>query len=165
MKNIILIGFMGAGKSTIASDIATRKSCVLKELDGLIVEKAGKSIRSIFSDEGESAFRDMETSVLQSLSSLDQVVISTGGGIVGRSENWELMRKTGTIVYLRACWETLAQRICGSEERPLADDLEKAKLLFEKRKPLYEMADLVVDTDGRTPEEVVSDILSQVTGR
>lgn len=164
MDNIVLIGFMGAGKSTVGALAAGELGFRLIDLDGLIVERAGKSIRRVFSEDGETAFRDLESSTLHSLVGSSNTIIATGGGIVGREGNWEHMRRLGTIVYLRARWETLAQRIAGSSERPLADDLEKARLLFEKRRPLYESAALVIDTDGRTVESVVEELIRKTGG-
>ena len=152
---------MGAGKSTVGLAVAHALSLPLIDLDALIVEVAGKSIKSIFYDDGESTFRDYESSCLGRLSSRPPSVIATGGGIIGRNENRTFMRDNGTTVYLAAEWATLQQRLEGTTDRPLAGlcaDMAKTRELFLDRCPLYEQADLVIQTDQKTVQEIVDDI-------
>ncbi len=163
-RNIILIGFMGSGKSTVAEVLhGMGFNCI--DLDALIVERSGRTIPEIFARDGEGVFRDLETEALRSLAGLRRAVVSTGGGIVGREENWILMKALGTIVYLQAGWETLRTRLAAGEGRPLADksDWSKVEALWRRRLPLYEKADLIVDTDDRTPEEVAERIMKAVS--
>ncbi len=152
---------MGAGKSTVGLAVAHALSLPLVDLDALIVEVAGKSIKSIFYDEGESSFRDYESNCLSSLSNIAPSVIATGGGIIGRNENRTFMRDSGTTVYLAAEWATLQQRLEGTNDRPLAGsgvDMATTRALFLDRCPLYEQADLVIQTDQKTVQEIVDDI-------
>ena len=164
-KAVVLVGFMGAGKSTVACALEKLSGLPLVDLDALIVQQQGNTIPKIFADQGEAAFRRYETEALHSLSDAGPIILATGGGIVGHQENWQLMRRLGSIVYLRANWPTLRARLAGSTERPLAT-AERAevevKSLWLQRVPLYEQADLIVDTDGRTVEEVVQEILTRV---
>lgn len=167
-QTIVLIGFMGAGKSTLGRKLARMTGMPLVDLDSLIVEQQGRAIPDIFAAEGESAFRRYETGALSSLQADAPIVLATGGGIVGRQENWQLMRRLGTVIYLRAQWETLRARLSGSTGRPLATaDRSEAdiKSLWQQRVPLYEQADLIVDTDDRGVDEVAHEVLSGVLER
>jgi shikimate kinase len=164
-KPIVLIGFMGAGKSTVGRALAKLSGLALVDLDALIVQQQGSTIPVIFADQGEAAFRHYETEALRSLSDVSPIVLATGGGIVGHQENWQLMRRLGSVIYLRANWETLRARLAGSTDRPLATaERSEAdiKSLWQQRVPLYEQADLIVDTDGRNVDEVVLEILTRV---
>lgn len=165
--NIVLIGFMGAGKSSVGSELAHITGKRLVDLDELIVRRQVRTIAEIFAEEGETAFRDYETAALESLTGAD-LVVATGGGIVGRPENWTLMRRMGTVVYLRADWLTLRTRITGCTKRPLATadrSEEEIVALFERRLPLYEQADLVFDTDGKTIFETAGEIWREIKDR
>lgn len=167
-KALVLIGFMGAGKSTLGRALAAKTGVPLADLDNLIVARQGRSIPDIFAEEGESVFRRYETEVLRSLPSREPMILATGGGVVGRRENWGLMRQLGPIIYLRARWETLRMRLSGSTGRPLATaERSEAdiKALWQRRVPLYEQADLVVDTDGRGVDDVAQEVLSGVARR
>lgn len=160
-RNVILIGFMGAGKSTVGSRLAGSLGCRYVDLDQLVVERAGRSIREIFATDGETVFRDLETTALGTLADESDIVVATGGGIVGRHENWQTMHRLGTIVYLRVPWEVLCRRIAGDEQRPLADQSdggERLRRLWESRVPLYERADLTVDCDRKSPGQIVREL-------
>ena len=161
IRNIVLIGFMGAGKSTVGAVLAEVLGFRLMDLDQLIVLRTGKSIPQIFSEEGESVFRDYESAALRSLRSTEGTVLATGGGVVGRQINWEIMRGIGPVVYLRLPWETICQRISGDEERPLAEQSDggaRLRRLWTERAPLYEQADLTIDGDLQTPGEIAGKI-------
>ena len=152
---------MGAGKTTIGQALADNLDMPYVDLDSLIIMTVGKSIKTIFSEDGESAFRDVETSCLRSLSNAAPTVVSTGGGIVGRQENRAFMQDIGTTVYLAAEWATLKQRLEGTTDRPLVgkdNNWAVTKELFLGRCPLYELADLVIRTDQRTVQEIVDEI-------
>ena len=160
-RHLFLTGFMGAGKTTVGQALADNLDMLYVDLDALIVESVGKSIKSIFSEDGESAFRDVETSCLKSLSGTASAVVATGGGIVGRLENLKFMQNNGTTIYLSAEWNTLKQRLEGTTDRPLIDkdnNWVATKELFLGRCPLYEQADLVIKTDQRTVQEIVDEI-------
>lgn len=158
--NLILCGMMGSGKTTVGLKLAELSGLSHCDTDGLIVEKYG-AIPTIFRLYGETCFRDMETKTVEDLSDKDGLVISTGGGLVLRPENVQLLKKNGRICYLRASIETLEQRLKGDKTRPLLKDKDALKRLMEQRAPMYEgVADFVVDVDGNTPEEVAKKILS-----
>ena len=162
---LILIGFMGAGKSTVGRALNRHTGLPLVDLDEVIVQQQGRSIPQIFAEQGESAFRCYETEALRSLDSVQPRIMATGGGIVGRPENWPLLRQLGRLIYLRAEWPTLKSRLVGSTGRPLASSevsQEALRELLEQRRPLYEQADLIVDTDNREVDEVVREILHRI---
>lgn len=164
-RNILLVGFMGAGKSTVGRELARRRGCPFIDLDARIEAARGKTIREIFASEGEEAFREMESATLRELDSVQGAVIATGGGIVQRAANREFLKKVGFVIHLRARFETLLKRMAGSRARPLADTKEgegKLRLLLESRKGFYEEADLIVDTDGLKGTEVVERILREI---
>lgn len=160
-KAIVLVGFMGAGKSTVGRALANLSGLPLVDLDALIVQRQGRTIPAIFAEQGEATFRRYETEALRSLNDASPIILAMGGGIVGRQENWQLMRRLGAVIYLRANWDTLRARLAGSTGRPLATaDRTEAdvKSLWQQRVPLYEQADLIVDTDGREVDEVAREI-------
>lgn len=160
--NLVLLGFMGAGKSTIASLLAQQLQCSSVELDEEILAVSGRSsIPEIFSLDGEQHFRDLEAQVCQTWGLMSPVVISTGGGVIGRSENISALRqREAFVVYLHADFSVLAQRVQGDPNRPLFANLEAAKALYNKRLPMYQSAaDLSVDTSSLEPGQIVAEIL------
>ena len=159
---------MGAGKTTIGIKIAERMSLRWYDTDGLIVDKYGK-ISDIFEYYGEAHFRKIETEIVKELAVQDGLVISTGGGLVLKKENNALLQERGKIVFLRANIDTLSQRLNVDGTRPLLENstegirvrLEK---LLEERSPIYgQVADYIVDVDGKTPEEIADEII-RITG-
>jgi shikimate kinase len=168
VRNIVLVGFMGAGKSSVGMELARLTGLCLVDLDRLIVERQGRPIKDIFAEEGEGAFRGYETEALRSLSDDAGLVVATGGGVVGRPENWALMRRMGPVVYLRAPWPVLRSRIAGCRERPLAaPDRREGQIesLLRQRLPLYEQASLVVDTEHKTISEIAEEIRLEIKNR
>ena len=162
--NLILCGMMGAGKTTIGVKIAELTGRRWYDTDGMIADKYGK-IADIFEYYGEPHFRKLETETVRELSLRDNLVISTGGGLVLKTENNALLKENGKIVFLRASLETLAKRLKVDGSRPLLqtssetfrDRLEK---LMRERVPVYEhVADYIVDVDGKTPEEIAVEII------
>lgn len=151
---------MGAGKSTVGRMLATRLSFAFVDTDHLIEERTGADIPWIFDVEGESGFRTRETAILDSLRNSNSQVIATGGGIVMREENHQRLRELGKVVYLTASIEQLVARTSKDRKRPLLQvPNPRAKIieLLELRDPLYrEVADYVLDTDGRNSKWVVS---------
>ena len=163
--NLILCGMMGAGKTTIGIKIAELTGRRWYDTDGVIVDKHGK-ISDIFEYYGEAHFRKLETETVRELVKMDNLVLSTGGGLVLKSENNALLKANGEIVFLRASFETLSKRLIVDGTRPLlqtstesiSDRLEK---LMKERAPIYEhVADYVVDVDGKTPEELAREIVA-----
>ena len=169
MKNLYLIGFMGAGKSTIAKVLA--KKCPAKriEMDQLIEEQQGMAITDIFAAHGENYFRDLETELLRSFSESAGYVVSCGGGSVLRDENAALMKENGCIVFLRATPETIYERVKDSTNRPILNgnmNVEYIRKLMEKRRTRYEaVADVCVDTDGKDVDAISEEILKTVEDR
>jgi len=155
--NVVLIGFMGSGKTTIGARLASLLGFEFVDTDSLIVAKAGKDIPKIFQEQGEDGFRQLESATLRDLLGRDHLVISTGGGIVTREENCALLREIGLIVHLTTSDVLLWSRVKRNRDRPLLHTPEPRKTfdeLLEKRRPLYDaLADLVVDTRGLSPEE------------
>jgi len=159
-QNILLIGFMGAGKSTIGERLSRLSGWDYVDLDRMIEEHAGCSINEIFSLRGEESFRDMETLALQSLVGQKKKIIATGGGIVGRADNWDLMNRIGPTIYLKVSWNTVIKRISGCSKRPLIKntDLANVENLFIRRLPLYERADKIVIAEKKSPDSIAREI-------
>ena len=166
--NIILEGFMGSGKSTVSELISDKLELELIDTDEAIEEAEGRTISEIFEQDGEEAFRDMETELMEMVISehMRETVISIGGGLPVREKNRELLKKAGKVVYLRTSPETVYDRLKGDDTRPLLkseDPLARIKELQDKRGQIYEeAADIIVDTDGKTPEEVADEIIAAI---
>ena len=154
--NIVLSGMMGSGKTTVAAALASLGYPTV-DIDGVIVERYGP-INAIFSNFGEDRFREIETEVTKEIASnCDGTVISLGGGCVLRTENVCALKRNGKIFYLRARAETVINRLRGDSSRPLLQgDLEqKVHSILTARAKIYEQtADIIVDTDGLTPQEI-----------
>ncbi|MBQ8803430.1 MAG: shikimate kinase [Tyzzerella sp.] len=163
MKNIFLIGFMGCGKSTVASYMAQNYGMEVMEMDQLIVEREGMSIPEIFEKHGEEYFRTVETNLLIEIQSLENKVVSCGGGVVLREQNVAEMKKSGRIVLLTAKPETILERVKDDDNRPLLRGNKNVAFIsgmMEKRRPKYEAAaDVVIQTDGKSAEEICKEIL------
>ena len=164
-RNILLVGFMGCGKSTIGRRLAHMLGCPFIDTDQLIEEKSGLTITRLFAERGESWFRTLETAVLQELLAAPPTphVIATGGGIVGRRANRRLLKQLGYVVWLQVSPETILERTSRNRDRPLlqtADPLGRIRELLELREPLYrDVADLTLETSGLDSEEIACGIL------
>ena len=161
--NIILIGFMGCGKSSVGVRLSQHLDMPFLDTDSCIEEKAGKKIPDIFAQEGEQSFRNMETEILQELlADTTGKIISTGGGLPVKIENRELLKKLGTVFYLQLAPETVYQRVGQDENRPLLqceNPLEKIRILMAERRDAYEgTADSTVVVDGKSYEEIIKEI-------
>ena len=165
--NIFLIGFMGAGKSTVARELKKQLEMNYVEMDQLIVEQRGMAITDIFEEYGETYFRNLESNVLIELQKRKQTIVSCGGGIVVREDNKDHMKKHGRVVLLTATPETVYNRVKDSTERPILNDHMNVDFiagLQEKRRALYEAAaDVTVATDGKNPEEICREIVEKLT--
>ncbi|MDO9556778.1 MAG: 3-dehydroquinate synthase [Coriobacteriia bacterium] len=167
MSHVFLIGFMGAGKSTVGAILALRLSLPLIDLDALIEQRTGRSVPGIFSAEGEDAFREIERVALAAASAGPDAVIACGGGVVLHDENRALMRERGTVVYLAVSPEEAVARIGDTSGRPLlaGDSLKMAGSILDARLSLYRAtAHHVVDTTGRSADEVAEEIFASVSG-
>lgn len=160
-KIIYLVGFMGVGKSTIGLKLSSALKYSFFDTDDEVESSSGRKISQIFDEQGEQAFRDLESKALTAVSHQDYAVVSTGGGVVGKPENWQVMNRNGVVVYLNANWGTIESRLLDTSERPLADNGTDAKLyqLWKHRQPLYLQADKVIVTDQLNPQQVVEQIL------
>ena len=162
-KNIVLIGFMGAGKSSLASYLAEQFNMRTVETDQEIVQREGISIPEIFEQYGEEYFRDRESEVIRDLGFDSQTVISAGGGAVLRDENVENMKESGVIVLLTATPKAILDRVKSSTERPLLNgkmNEDYIAALMEKRRARYEdVADLIIDTTDKTIPEVCAEMI------
>jgi shikimate kinase len=154
---------MGAGKSTVGRYLASRLSYHFVDTDHLIEERTGADIPWIFDVEGEAGFRARETSILDSLQQVSRHVIATGGGIVVRPENHSRIKALGKVIYLTASVEQLLARTSKDKKRPLlqvADPRAKITQLLQERGALYQqLADLTVQTDGRSSKWVVQQVM------
>lgn len=169
MKNLILIGFMGAGKTTVGKLLSKEKNMQFVDTDERIAAEQGKSIPDIFSEYGEPYFRDLETDVLKRMQKDTQnAVISVGGGMPVREENRMLLRNLGCVIYLSAVKQTILSRVQSDGSRPMlnGDDLEKkVEELMRAREHLYrQAAHLDIRTDGRSVHQVMQ-IIDQETRR
>lgn len=167
MKNLILIGFMGAGKTTVGRALAGELSIPFLDTDDVIEEEQQKKISDIFAQNGEEYFRDLETGVLRRLLKAPPgMVVAVGGGLPVREENRRMLKELGTVVYLRAKTETLAGRLRGDTSRPKlqgGDLRARIEALMEARGAFYEDAAAVeVYTDGRRLEDVVEEMKAYV---
>lgn len=164
--NIILIGFMGCGKTTIGAKLAHLLGFEFVDTDNLIIQKAGCPIPKIFDQRGEDGFRGVESSVLDDLLGRERMVISTGGGIVTRPENWERMRALGLIIWLTTSDSVLWNRLKRNRDRPMLYTKNPRKTfeeLLAKRRSLYqELADLTVDTRELSPDDTAYGISESV---
>ncbi len=159
---------MGAGKTTIGKILASSSSRSFKDTDQIIEERTGADIPWIFDVEGEEGFRDREQSLLHELLSgeFGETVLATGGGVVERLANRELLKATGNVVYLNANLDQLIARTSKDKKRPLLNvenPTQRVKDLFHRRDPLYrEVADIIIDTERRSPKTVADEILSSL---
>ena len=165
MKNVVLIGFMGTGKTSVGRLLAARLGCAFHDLDRKIEEKYGMSIPAMFREHGESYFRAREKEAVRAAAQRANLVIATGGGTVKDPENVTLLRRRGILVALTADVDTILQRTATRGRRPVLDHADagdrRAAIvrLLEERSTLYETADITVDTSGRSPLEVAERIL------
>ncbi len=166
MAGILLIGFMGAGKSTVGAKLAKILTRSFVDLDQAIETEIGMSISEYFATAGEGAFREVETAALAKALAGDDVV-ACGGGIVLKELNRDMLKEHPTVIYLKADPDHLYQRILQDQvnKRPLADDKTAAEVraILQPRLPLYEEAAVIkVDTTGKTPTQIAAEILERL---
>ncbi|MFH1709575.1 MAG: shikimate kinase [bacterium] len=161
--NIILIGFMGAGKTETGKLLAKKLKMTYIDTDAIIEKEQGAAINEIFAKKGEECFRDMESKLIDKLAGIKDHVVSTGGGMILRPDNVKKLKKMGSLVLLWADPDTVYERVKGSDVRPLLNvEDQKAKIreILEFRAPIYKgVADLEIDTSLLSPEEASNKIL------
>jgi shikimate kinase len=164
MKAIFLTGFMGAGKTSVGKQLAKRLNIPVVDTDQLIEQKIGKSINEIFAEEGEAAFRKYEREILKTLP-LENVIVTTGGGMVIQKENRDWMKKHGIVIYLHCEPEEILRRLASDETRPLLkqqNKQEQIKRLWIERLPYYQEANFLIHTTNKTLAEIVDDIVTML---
>jgi shikimate kinase len=168
MGNIVLTGFMGTGKTAVGRELSRLLNMKLVDVDTEIEKCEQMTINEIFKQFGELRFREIETEMIRELSERKDVIISTGGGAVLRQENVDILRKQGIIICLMATPETILKRTSHSSHRPLLqveDPFGKIKELLDFRRPFYEKADIMIDTDGKTPRQIAEEVIDKMKDR
>lgn len=163
MINIVLVGFMGTGKTTIGKLLSQRLNRGFFDIDQLIEEKCGMIVNDIFAEHGEAFFREQEKLIIRKTFSQINNIVSTGGGAVLSSENVDNMKKQGFMICLTATADVIVKRIGMDTTRPLLQVQNKkvaVEKMLEERARRYEMADVIIDTSKLTPEEVVDRIIA-----
>ena len=163
--NLYLIGMMGAGKTTVGQLLANHLGYRFLDTDDVITQSAGRSINQLFAEEGEAAFRQLESDVLAQVCAYTRLTIATGGGIVLRQENWSYLHH-GLVVWLDVPVELLYTRLAEDTTRPLLQDSDpqgKLRSLLEQRTPLYSQADLKITVRAEeTPEEIAHRVMEAI---
>jgi shikimate kinase len=166
-SNVFLIGPMGAGKSTIGRLLAADLRLDFKDTDKEIEDRSGVDIPWIFDMEGEAGFRDREAAMVAELTQLDKVLLATGGGVIINAENRRAMASRGRVVYLMTSIDEQVRRTARDKKRPLLNSEDPRKILtdlMDLRHPLYEeIADYIIDTDGRSPKSVAQELVRMLT--
>jgi shikimate kinase len=166
-RPVILTGFMGTGKSSVGRVLAASLGCPFIDLDAVIVADAGKSINEIFAGEGEAAFRARESACLERILQQGKTVIASGGGVVISESNRSLMRSHGVVVNLNASLPVILCRLKGATDRPLytgQDAANRVAALLAERQQFYDDADIRIDTDNKSVEDVSAQILTILKG-
>jgi len=162
--NIVLIGFMGSGKSTVGRILAMRLGFQFVDTDALVVEACGMEISDLFAQQGEAVFRDYESDVLASLRGKTRRIVATGGGIVTRESNHALLHELGFVAGLTAKEEVIFERVSRNHKRPLlqtANPRETISKMLALRAPLYAAAaDVLIDTSAISHAQVASEIIA-----
>ena len=165
--NIVLIGFMGAGKTTISDYLSTMFDMDIVEMDQVIAEREEMSIPDIFATYGEEYFRNLETNLLKELQEGENCIISCGGGVAMREQNVVEMKKNGRVVLLTASPETIYERVKDSNDRPILNGNKNVPFItdmMEKRREKYEAAaDVVIQTDNKSILEISEELISKLT--
>ena len=164
-KNIVLIGFMGSGKSMVARELGKRLKLEVVATDALVETREGQTIHEIFQSKGEAYFRNLEHEIVKEVSLRRGIIIDCGGGIVLHKENLKFLKTNGIVFYLQATPEVIYQRIKHEKHRPLLkvpDPLGCIKELYQQRLPLYNQADYTIDANDASIEGPVVEILKKI---
>ncbi len=163
---IILIGFMGSGKSSVATELAKIQKLSKVDTDDLVVEKAQMSTAEIFDQFGETRYREYEIEVARDIRGIQNHVIATGGGVILNKIILDYLREGGgAVVFLRTSFDEIVRRVTAHDRpRPLFTDRDAARKLYDFRLSLYESyADVIVDTDSKSIEEVAQEVLQKIS--
>jgi shikimate kinase len=171
---IYLTGFMGSGKSTIGPILANTLGYEFADVDRVIEQRTGKSVREIFAEDGEKVFRELERQALEELSSLEHQIVSLGGGSITDARNFELVKRSGILIYLYSSQEHLLKRLQHKTDRPsLVDEegdllpvdqlRERVKMLYQARAPIYSQAHLTIHTDDQKVGKSVDEIVKKLS--
>ncbi len=161
MKNIYLVGFMGTGKTSVGKILAEKLNREFVEMDSVIEAEQAKPITEIFAQDGEGAFRQSEKELLKKLTNKPDLVVSCGGGLVCDLENLKLLKASGVVIALEAAPATIYQRTKTNTKRPLLNVKEPLRAIEEllaKRRPFYQQADQVINTEEFEPEQIADQI-------
>lgn len=161
MKNLVLFGFMGTGKTLIASMMERRTGLRRVDMDTIIEQREGKTISRIFAEDGEPYFRNCEQQIAAELGKKSGLIISTGGGVVLNNKNLLNLSEKGVCICLNASAETIFDRVKYETHRPLlhtSDPLSTIRTMLSQRKPFYDMVPFQVTTDGKGPETICDEI-------
>ena len=166
-KNIVLVGPMGCGKTTVGRQLANKLNQDFFDTDHEIINKTGVSIDHIFDIEGEEGFRQRESQILESLCDMNNIVLATGGGVILLPKNREVLRSAGVVVYLSSSVEQLLRRTAKSKTRPLLENSTDRKktisdIIKARDKYYREVATIVVDTTGKKLNEVIDIIMNDL---
>jgi shikimate kinase len=167
MSHIFLVGFMGAGKSTVGRIVAERMGLPFVDLDEMVEQTAGSTVARMWAESGESAFRAAESAALASLTPVGPSVVACGGGVVLADANRALLKALGHVVYLRVSADEALARVGGGDSRPLlaGGGAAVAQRLLEAREALYRaVAAIVIETTGRGPDVVADDVVQAIGG-
>jgi len=160
--NLYFVGFMGTGKTTVGRAVAQRMNYQLIDSDAEIERQAGKPIADIFASEGEPAFRAMERVFIEQGHPATGCVVACGGGLVVQAGMLDLLKSKGVVICLHASLDTVLKRTQGSRHRPLLnvdDPMDRIRLLYAQREPIYRQAGTMVLTDGRQLNDIVAHVL------
>ena len=163
--NIVLVGFMGTGKSAVGRVIAQKLEFHFIDTDDVIEQTSKAKISDIFAEHGEDYFRDLESQAVKSVALMKNQVVATGGGVVLRSSNIDLLRTGGPIFCLNATPKAIWDRVRSSRSRPLLrgpEPLKKIEMLLDKRAPYYALADHQIETTGVSVDRVADEIISYI---
>ncbi|MFP4472440.1 MAG: shikimate kinase [Candidatus Omnitrophota bacterium] len=164
-RSIALTGFMGAGKTATAEVLCARLGCRCFSTDDEIIRREGRPITEIFRERGEAYFRQMERDIVREITAGEPCVIDCGGGLVMDEQNRSVLRECALVIYLKTSPDQVFQRVKDSTHRPLlnvADPYAEICRLIELRSPVYEQADIIVNTDGKSPDAVADEILKSI---
>ena len=162
MHRIYLVGFMGAGKSTVGRELSLKLHCPFVDLDAEIEKSEGIPVREIFERFGEARFRQIEREQLKKISETSPAIVALGGGAYIDPENRKVVDASGVAIWLETSFSTIRDRVRPDGTRPLLADLEQAKRLYSERLPSYKLARIHVLTDDRLPDTIAQEILERV---
>jgi shikimate kinase len=166
MKNIVLTGFMGTGKTAVGKELARILNMKFIDIDHEIEQAEAMPVKDLFGSKGEAYFREVESAMIRKFASAKRVIIATGGGAVLKEENLAALREHGVIFCLTARPETIHERTGRNNDRPLLhgdDRMQKIRELLSRRSPFYENAGIMIDTDDKTPLQIAEEIIGRVS--